>query len=144
MTRGLVLLVEDDDGDALLVEEAMRPHGDRVRLERCVDGDAALARLRAVVDAGAAVPDLVLLDLNLPGTQGLEVLRHIKTHPVLRTIPVTVLSTSDDPATIRTAYESAANAYVSKPVLLDDFLERVGRLGTFWLDDAQRPTSPRG
>ncbi|MBK3575643.1 response regulator [Streptomyces sp. MBT65] len=133
-----VLLVEDDMADALLIEEALSERGAR-NLVQVTDGVAALEHLRS---ATSARPDLIVLDLNMPRMNGRDLLRILKTDENLQTIPVVVLTTSTAPDDVAGAYSSHANAYVSKPVNLDEFEHAVQSIDAFYLDTVTRP--PRG
>ena len=133
--RPRILVVEDSSADVRLLREAVREHGISVDLEAVADGERALGRLR---DGGDA-PDLVLLDLNLPRMDGREVLEAIKRDPVLRPIPVIVLSTSASPRDVADCYERHANAYLVKPLGLDEFGDLMRVLEAFWLRLAQLP-----
>ncbi len=134
-----IVLVEDSAGDARLVEEALEDAGVEVRLDRARDGDAALAMLAEDAADARRLPDLVLLDLNLPGTSGLDVLRQVRADPRLQSVPVIVLSTSAAEGDVASAYEFGANSYVVKPVGFDDFLAAVRTIEAFWLALARRP-----
>lgn len=134
-----IVLVEDSAGDARLVEEALEDAGVEVRLDRAQDGDAALALLAEDADEARLLPDLVLLDLNLPGTSGLDVLRQVRADPRLQSVPVIVLSTSAAEGDVTSAYELGANSYVVKPVGFEDFLAAVRTIEAFWLALARRP-----
>ncbi|MGW1068301.1 response regulator [Streptomyces aureus] len=133
-----VLLVEDDMADAMLIEEALSERGAR-NLVQVTDGLAALEHLR---DLGAVRPDLIVLDLNMPRMNGRELLRVLKTDEDLQTIPVVVLTTSSAPEDVAGAYSSHANAYVTKPVNLDEFEQAVQSIDAFYLDTATRPPRP--
>lgn len=133
-----VLLVEDDMADALLIEEALSERGAR-NLVQVTDGVAALEHLR---DATSARPDLIVLDLNMPRMNGRDLLRILKTDVNLQTIPVVVLTTSTAPDDVAGAYSSHANAYVSKPVNLDEFEHAVRSIDAFYLDTITRPPRP--
>ncbi len=135
-----VLLVEDDQPAVRLTAEAFREAGAPVVLRTARDGEHALAGLRA----GAAehrLPDLILLDLNLPRQGGLEVLTSIKNDPALRHIPVIVMSTSESAADIESAYALRANCYISQPVDLGEFFQVVRLISDFWLKTAKLPRS---
>lgn len=129
-----VLLVEDDVADALLIEEALSERGAR-NLVRVTDGVAALEHLRT---RGSVRPDLIVLDLNMPRMNGRDLLRVLKTDENLQTIPVVVLTTSSAPDDVADAYNSHANAYVTKPVNLVEFEEAVQSIDTFYLETATR------
>ncbi|WP_329347655.1 response regulator [Streptomyces sp. NBC_01261] len=133
-----VLLVEDDMADALLIEEALSERGAR-NLVQVTDGVAALEHLR---DSATARPDLIVLDLNMPRMNGRDLLRILKTDENLQTIPVVVLTTSTAPDDVAGAYNSHANAYVSKPVNLDEFEHAVQSIDAFYLDTITRPPRP--
>ncbi|MFI6585688.1 response regulator [Embleya sp. NPDC050493] len=132
-----VLLVEDDPADAMLIEEALREHGMARRITRVEDGVAALQHLR---DRDLPRPDLIVLDLNMPRMNGRELLAVLKDDPELLSIPVVVLTTSASPEDVASAYERHANAYVTKPVNLDDFLRTVRSIDAFFLDTAVIPS----
>ncbi|MBC3839273.1 response regulator [Streptacidiphilus sp. 4-A2] len=131
-----VLLVEDDDADALLIEEALVDRGMARSVRRAVDGVAALAYLR---DADSSRPDLIVMDLNMPRMNGRELLAIVKGDQTLSCVPVVVLTTSAAPDDVTGAYRQHANAYVTKPVNLDDFIEAVQSIDTFFLETAAKP-----
>lgn len=136
-----ILLVEDNAGDVQLTREAFEEAKVRNRLHVVSDGVEALQFLRQEgAFAAQPRPDLVLLDLNLPRKSGLEVLTEIKQDPELRQIPVVVLTTSQAEADIAQSYNRYANAYITKPVDLDKFLEVVRSLEHFWLAVVRLPT----
>ncbi|WP_327287340.1 response regulator [Streptomyces sp. NBC_01198] len=134
-----VLLVEDDDADALLIEEALLERGMARAVHRATDGITALAHLR---DAASPRPDLLVLDLNMPRMNGRELLAVLKSDPLLVTVPVVVLTTSAAPDDITGAYREHANAYVTKPVNLDDFNRAVQGIDDFFLDTVSHPDRP--
>jgi CheY-like chemotaxis protein len=128
-----ILLVEDDDGDAVLVGEAMAEVGDGVRLHIVRDGTAALDFVRHEgAHVGAPRVGLVLLDLNLPGRDGRRVLAEIKADEELRTVPVVVLTSSQTEADVLTSYQVHANAYVTKPLEAEAFAAVVREIGFFF------------
>ncbi|AYV31803.1 response regulator [Streptomyces sp. CJ_13] len=133
-----VLLVDDDAADAMLIEEALSERGSR-NLIRVTDGVAALEHLRT---PGSTRPDLIVLDLNMPRMNGRDLLQILKNDETLRTIPVVVLTTSSAPEDISGAYHRRANAYVTKPVNLEEFERAVQSIDSFYLDTAAR--LPRG
>lgn len=136
-----LLLVEDMAADVRLTREVLRETGIPHVLHVAHDGDKAMGMIRdSSLYGGAAHPDLVLLDLNLPGRSGREVLSEIKKDPQLRRIPVVVLSTSTAEADIVSCYDAHANCYVTKPVELDEFFEFARSLRDFWLRHAVLPT----
>jgi len=135
-----VLLVEDDPGDVLMTREAFEEHKLRNRLNVVSDGDEALAYLRQEgVHRDAPRPDLILLDLNLPRRDGREVLSEIKSDPELRRIPVVVLTTSQADEDILRSYQLHANAYVTKPVDFDRFVNVVKQIDDFFVSVVKLP-----
>jgi CheY-like chemotaxis protein len=129
-----VLLVEDSPSDAAMTIEAM--HEGRIvnQVHVATDGEMAMAFLRRQGPfAEAPRPDLILLDLNLPRMDGREVLREVKDDPILKTIPVIVLTTSAAEEDIIKSYELHANAYITKPVAFEAFLAAVRGIEDFWL-----------
>ena len=137
-----ILLVEDSPGDVRLTQEALKEAKVRNNLSVARDGEEALAVLRQQgPHAGAARPDLILLDLNLPQKDGREVLAEIKEDPRLRRIPVVILTTSKMEEDILKSYDLHANAYITKPVDLDQFIQVVRALEGFWLSIVVLPTA---
>jgi CheY-like chemotaxis protein len=135
-----VLLVEDDQGDVLMTREAFAQHRIHSELHVATDGEQALLFLRRQGEyAHAPRPALVLLDLNLPRRDGREVLAEIKADPDLRTIPVVVLTTSEAEEDILRSYSLHANAYVSKPVDFDRFIEVIRRIDDFFATIVKLP-----
>jgi CheY-like chemotaxis protein len=135
-----ILLVEDNPGDVVLTEEALRDAKVRNHLSVAADGVEALAILRREgKHAGVPRPDLILLDLNLPRKSGREVLEEIKRDEALSSIPVVVLTTSQADQDILESYRLRANAYVTKPVDLEQFLRVVRSIEEFWLEIVRLP-----
>lgn len=135
-----ILLVEDNPGDVRLTLEAFKEGKVINNLVVISNGVEALAYLRQQgAYANSTTPDLILLDLNLPKKDGREVLAEIKADERLRLIPVVVLTTSSAPDDIARAYGSHANCYITKPVDLDQFLNVVQSIESFWLSLVRLP-----
>ena len=135
-----VLLVEDDPGDVLMTREAFEHHKLRNKLHVVADGVEALQFLRREGDyAGAPRPGLVLLDLNLPRKDGRQVLADIKSDEALRSIPVVVLTTSEAEEDILRSYNLHANAYVTKPVDFDRFIDVIRQIDDFFVTVVKLP-----
>jgi CheY-like chemotaxis protein len=135
-----VLLVEDDPGDVLLIREAFEDNKVRNRLHVVADGVEALAFLRREGEhAEAPQPDLVLLDLNLPRKDGREVLAEVKGDDALQHIPVVVLTTSKAEEDVLRSYKLHANAYVTKPVDFDRFIDVVRQIDEFFVTVVKLP-----
>ena len=137
-----VLLVEDDPGDVLMTREAFEDNKVANNLSVVTDGVRAMEFLRREGEyAEAPRPDLVLLDLNLPRMDGREVLAAIKEDADLRTIPVVVLTTSEAQEDVLRSYTLHANAYVTKPVDFERFIEVVRRIDDFFVTVVKLPRS---
>jgi CheY-like chemotaxis protein len=135
-----ILLVEDSPGDVTLTIEALRDAKVANQLHVARDGEEALRFLRQEGEyEGKPRPDLILLDLNMPRKDGREVLAEMKADPVLKRIPVVVLTTSQSEDDVAAAYNLAANCYVAKPVDLDQFLGVVRAIDDFWLSLVKLP-----
>jgi two-component system, chemotaxis family, response regulator Rcp1 len=135
-----ILLVEDNPGDVRLTTEALRDDKLRNTIHVVADGVEALAYLRHEGRYAESVrPDMILLDLNLPKKSGLEVLKEIKEDGSLKRIPVIMLSTSQAETDIVKSYDLHANAFVTKPVDLEQFLSVVKVIEGFWLEIVRLP-----
>ena len=144
-TEQSILLVEDSPEDYEVTVRAFRKANLVNPVFRCQDGEEALDYLyqrgRYTDPEQAPRPGLILLDLNLPGTDGREVLAQVKSDAQLRTIPVIVLTTSADERDIEGCYRAGANSYIQKPVSLEAFLRSVQLLKSYWLEVAILPCS---
>lgn len=140
-----VIVVEDSPEDWEATRRALERGGLTNPLVHCATGDEALDYLFAGGDgeaAGAAArPGLILLDLNLPGTDGREVLVRLKAHPELCRVPVVVLTTSADERDVDGCYRAGANSYIQKPVDLPGFRAAMRTLRDYWLDVVMLPTA---
>ncbi len=135
-----ILLVEDNPADVRLTQEAIKEGKVRNTMYAVNDGVEALAFLRRTGKyASADIPDLILLDLNLPKKSGLEVLAEIKLDEELKHIPIVILTTSQAEEDIVRSYDLHANAYVTKPVNLQQFIDVVKSIEEFWLEIVKLP-----
>jgi chemotaxis family two-component system response regulator Rcp1 len=135
-----VLLVEDSPGDVRLTQEAFRDAQALIHLHVAFDGVDAMEFLNHEgAHVGVPRPDFILLDLNLPRMDGREVLAQIKNDVSLRTIPVVILTTSEDEADIVKSYELQANCYLKKPVQFEAFEKLVRSINDFWLNTVMLP-----
>ena len=138
-----ILLVEDNPADVEITLEAFRRSKSTNRIHVCRDGEEALdfllRRGRYARSESPARPDLILLDLNLPGTSGVEVLQAVKDSAELRDIPVVMLTTSDRDEDVGRCYRHGANSYLTKPVQFDDCLQLVGEIQNYWLKLSKLP-----
>jgi CheY-like chemotaxis protein len=138
-----VLLVEDDPGDVLMTREAFDEYLHN-RLDVVSDGEEALNYLRRNEPySDAPRPDLILLDLNLPRRDGRQVLQEVKADPALAHIPVIVLTTSQAEEDVLRSYQLHANAYVTKPVDFEGFIEAIKQIDHFFVSVVQLPSEVR-
>jgi CheY-like chemotaxis protein len=139
-----ILLVEDNPADVRLIREAFKDNKTKNDFHVEQDGEAAINYLNNLKSNGignsTVRPDLIILDLNLPKKNGFEVLEKIKSNPVLRSIPVVVLSTSDSEEHIYKSYNLNANCYITKPVDFNQFLDVVRVIESFWFEVAKLPS----
>jgi CheY-like chemotaxis protein len=141
-----ILIVDDSPEDCEATRRALRQSGLANPIVYCGDGDEALDFLHrrgAYSEPGAAPrPCIILLDLNMPGTDGREVLQDIKGDSELKKIPVVVFTTSDDDRDVNACYQMGANSYIQKPVDLAGFIQAVQRMTDFWFAVVILPRSP--
>jgi CheY-like chemotaxis protein len=123
-----ILMVEDNQGDAVLFNEALESVGKEFEFSNVIDGEEAVALLKGLVDP----PDLILLDLNLPKMSGIEVLEAIRSDDRLEAIPVVVFSSSQDPGDIERAYNHRCNAYIMKPSSFNEYSKIANAILRFW------------
>jgi CheY-like chemotaxis protein len=127
-----ILLVEDNLLDLDLTKRAFKRRLIVNPIQVARDGAEALEWLQRW-EEGEPIPAVILLDLKLPKIDGLEVLRRLKEHSCFRTIPVVVLTTSDEQSDIQTAYQLGANSYIVKPVDFEKFMEVAGQIELYWI-----------
>lgn len=135
MTEIEILLVEDNEGDIVLTREALKEGRIKNKISVAKDGQEALNMLAAAT----SLPDLILLDINLPKISGLEVLMNIKKDDRLRSIPVIMLSTSEEQTDILTSYSNYANCFITKPVDFNRFMDVVRSIEDFWISIVKLP-----
>lgn len=139
-----ILLVEDNPQDEMLIVRALHKINLANQLDVTRDGQQALDYLfqqgEFASRAGAELPTVVLLDINLPRVNGLEVLRQLRANPRTRLLPVVILTSSDEERDRLRSYESGANSFVRKPLEFAEFAETVARMGIYWLVVNEPPT----
>ncbi len=136
-----ILLVEDNEGDVGLVEEVFHEAKIMNNLNVAEDGEEAMLFLRREGKfSNVPSPDIILLDLNLPGKDGREVLKEIKEDNELKMIPVVILTTSKAEEDILKSYDLHANSYITKPVDFDQFIRVIKSIENFWLDIVKLPS----
>lgn len=137
-----ILLIEDNQGDARLTIEALKDGDVKHRLTLALNGEEAMQFLRREKwFARAPHPDLILLDLNLPGKDGREVLREVKADLELKSIPVVILTTSEHDEDMLRSQELNVESYMTKPVNLEKFIAVVKQLRAYWQADVILPTT---
>ena len=135
-----ILLVEDNEGDIRLTIEAFKEAKIRNQIKVVRDGEEALDYLRKQGNyVNALSPDIILLDINLPKIDGKEVLSTMKNDPVLKSIPVIMLTTSSADSDIEESYSNHANCYVIKPVDLNKFMDVVRSIEDYWVSIVKLP-----
>jgi CheY-like chemotaxis protein len=134
-----ILLVDDNEGDILLTREALEEARIINKVSIAYDGVQAIDLLKKSARIAGAMPDLILLDINLPKMNGTEVLSIIKSDPDLRRIPVIMLTTSSSEKDILASYNNYANCYITKPVDLDRFMDVVRTIEDFWISIVKLP-----
>ena len=141
-----ILLIEDSDEDFMAFARCIERTGLKHTLHRCRDGDEALEFLflrgRYADPQAAPRPSLILLDLNLPGTDGREVLAQVKRDERVRAIPIIVLTSSTDPRDASECYQQGANGYQAKSIDYEQFRQGVQRTVDYWFRTAVIPTPP--
>ena len=135
MKAAHILLVEDNEGDIVLTIDAFEESKIKIEISVTKNGKEALDFLfKRGAYTSAKMPDLILLDINIPIFNGHEVLQQIKSDPVLKKIPVIMLTTSSNQKDIDRAYENHSNCYIKKPLDMEDFLKAISKIEEFWLE----------
>ena len=132
-----ILLVEDNEGDIVLAREALKEARIKNRITVITDGEKALEYL--FCNDNNRKPDLILLDMNLPKANGLEVLAKIKADEALKIIPVVMLTTSTSEQDVLDAYRNYVNCYINKPIDLEEFIVVIRNIENFWLNTVKLP-----
>ena len=130
----IILMAEDDEGHAYLVKQNLQDAGIVNDIIHVTDGQEALDFIRSDGDHRNRIPNgplLLLLDINMPRVDGVEVLRQLKAYPLTAQIPVIMLTTTDDPREVKRCYDLGCSSYVTKPIIYEKFVEAVRRLGLF-------------
>ncbi len=143
-----ILMVDDDPDDRLLVADAFEANRMTGRLRFAEDGQGLMDYLnqrgRYHDPDRFPRPDLILLDLNMPGMDGREALAEIKNDPRFRAIPIVVLTTSSQESDIRQTYDLGANSYIVKPMRFSDLVQAIGSLGSYWFEMVKLPQRAAG
>jgi len=133
-----ILLIEDNDGDILLTLEALEEFKIMNKVTVIKDGKKAIDFFETS-PAKESIPDMILLDINLPKKSGSEVLHYIKTSNAYKQIPIIMLTTSSSEADITQSYKNYANCYITKPIDVTDFMKAVAKIEEFWINIVTMP-----
>ncbi|WP_375561923.1 response regulator [Bernardetia sp. OM2101] len=137
-----ILLVEDNLADTVLIQESLLESKLNLDIDTVIDGEKAMNYLYENLNNDKErLPDLIILDLNMPRKDGREVLKEIKEHEELRLIPVVIMTTSENEEDVKFAYKNHANSYISKPVDMEQFTKIVSSINNFWLTIVKLPNS---
>ncbi|WP_291725797.1 response regulator [Bernardetia sp.] len=137
-----LLLVEDNLADTVLIQESLLESKLQLDIDVVTDGEKATDYLyQKLENKDEKLPDLIILDLNMPRKDGREVLKEIKGHQELCLIPVLVMTTSENEEDIKFAYRNHANSYISKPVDMNEFTKIITSINNFWLTVVKLPSS---
>jgi CheY-like chemotaxis protein len=141
--RLIVLMADDDEDDQMFAQDAFEESGLPHDINFVNDGEALIDYLNLCLESDepnrTLLPDLILLDLNMPRKDGREALRDIKANPKLRHIPVVVLTTSSSDGDVYKSYDFGANSYITKPVTFDSLVEVLETLGKYWFSVVRLP-----
>ena len=137
-----VFIVEDNDPDVFLVEEALRSQGIPAQLQRCQDGEEAIRALSKI--GAASLPDVIIIDLNLPKITGLDILKHVRSLKQLDCVPVLILTSSQSKTDRALSLQLGADAYIAKPPTLPEFLAGVGSGIRTLLERSRQGSGARG
>lgn len=135
-----ILLVEDNEGDIVLTKEALSDAKIKNKVSVTKDGEEAIKFVNRGLADEVLLPDLILLDINLPKVDGKEVLQYLKTTPALKKIPVVMLTTSSSELDVTDSYNNYANCFITKPVDFNKFFEVVRMIEDFWITIVRLPS----
>lgn len=133
-----ILLIEDNEGDIILTTEAFEESKVPNKIEVIKDGESAICFFESIPST-ENLPDIVLLDINLPRKNGHEVLHYLKSSNRFKQIPVIILTTSSSEKDVVKAYQSYANSFITKPIDIDKFYSTIQKIEDFWLDFVRLP-----
>jgi chemotaxis family two-component system response regulator Rcp1 len=137
-----ILLVDDDEADVLLTTQMLKRGKLLLEVKVANDGEEALELLKGLVERDESLPDIILLDINMPRLNGFETLKRLRAQETLKSVPVVMLTTSDAPQDVKRVYELGANCYISKPVTFEQFQKVITLLKEFWFTVVKLPKAP--
>ena len=138
-TSPYILMLEDDSEDRYLTESTFKEIGYNVRLEFLTHGAEVMKHLNQCENDRGAVPDIILLDKNVPTGSGIEVLKELKSHPRYKTIPVVMISGSAFPNEVAESYRLGVNSYILKPSTYQQTIKKIGTFFTYWFETVELP-----
>lgn len=139
MEHGIIFIADDDADDRFLVKAAFDDSGIEDTLEFVENGVELLEELNLRLTQGNPLPQLILLDLNMPKKDGREALKELKIHPLLKKIPVVIFSTTNNPQEIARCYDLGANSYITKPNSFEQLINILSSVRQYWLQINSRP-----
>ncbi len=128
-----IILAEDDEGHATLIRRNLKRSGLMNKILHFKDGQQTIEYLNTEKEKGNEIPSLLLLDIKMPKVDGIEVLQYVKSDPVLKKMPVIMITTTDDPREIDRCHELGCSNYIKKPIDYDNFVDAIRKLGLFLL-----------
>jgi two-component system, response regulator len=134
-----ILIADDDQDDCQMIKEALQESRLLNELHFVHDGEELMKHLSRMIEKGHPLPGLILLDLNMPKKDGREALKEIKSNPVLRQIPVVVLTTSKAEEDIFKTYNLGVNSFITKPIAFDSLVQTMKDLGRYWFEIVELP-----
>ena len=132
----IILIADDDADDRMFLEEALQKNGYAQTIEFVEDGEELMTHLKR---PGVPLPNLLMLDLNMPRKNGFQALQEIKADPRLRRLPVVVMTTSSADEDVARSYDLGVNSFITKPFNFSRLIEMIGALKTYWLDTVKLP-----
>jgi CheY-like chemotaxis protein len=144
MNKKLVYLIDDSDADILLVKESLKSFESPLNMVVFQDGENAIEHFKSLDEnKEMALPELVILDINIPRQSGMEVLKFIRSREQLHHLPVVMLSTSRSNRDVLKSYQLGANSYVSKPIDFNDFFNSINEVFSYWFNRSLLPVLDR-
>lgn len=134
-----ILIADDDQDDCQMIREALQESRLLNQLHFVHNGEELMTHLNRMIEKSHPLPGLILLDLNMPKKDGREALKEIKSHPLLRQIPVVVLTTSKAEEDIFKTYNLGVNSFITKPIAFDSLVQTMRDLGRYWFEIVELP-----
>jgi CheY-like chemotaxis protein len=144
MNKKLVYIIDDNDADILLVKESLRNFNSPLNMVVFQDGENAIEQFKTLdANKELSLPELIILDINIPRQSGMEVLKFIRSREQLHHMPVVMMSTSRSNKDVLKSYQLGANSYVSKPIDFNDFFDSINEIFNYWFNRSLLPIVDR-